>query len=50
MAPEQARGRSAGPRQTCSPSATSPVYTAIGQAAFGEGNPEALFCRILRSH
>ncbi|MFH8365793.1 protein kinase [Streptomyces sp. NPDC018031] len=47
MAPEQVRGRSAGPPTDVFALGGLAVYAATGQAAFGEGNTEALFYRIL---
>ncbi|MFD4178562.1 serine/threonine-protein kinase [Streptomyces anulatus] len=47
MAPEQVRGRSAGPPADVFALGNLAVYAATGRAAFGEGNPEALFYRIL---
>ncbi|MFF2778535.1 serine/threonine protein kinase [Streptomyces sp. NPDC058052] len=47
MAPEQVRGRSAGPPADVFALGNLAVYAATGQAAFGEGNNEALFYRIL---
>ncbi|WP_328560195.1 serine/threonine-protein kinase [Streptomyces coelicoflavus] len=47
MAPEQVRGRSAGSPSDVFALGNLAVYAATGQAAFGEGNTEALFYRIL---
>ncbi|WP_415947881.1 serine/threonine protein kinase [Streptomyces sp. KLOTTS4A1] len=47
MAPEQVRGRSAGPPADVFALGNLAVYAATGRAAFGEGNAEALFYRIL---
>ncbi len=47
MAPEQVRGRSAGPPADVFALGNLGLYAATGHAAFGEGNTEALFYRIL---
>ncbi|MEU3658742.1 protein kinase [Streptomyces sp. NPDC032940] len=47
MAPEQVRGRSAGPATDVFALGNLAVYAATGRAGFGEGNTEALFYRIL---
>ncbi|MFD8202355.1 protein kinase [Streptomyces sp. NPDC059701] len=47
MAPEQVRGRSAGPPCDVFALGNLAADAATGQAAFGEGNTEALFYRIL---
>ncbi|MEU9856357.1 serine/threonine-protein kinase [Streptomyces sp. NPDC047974] len=47
MAPEQVRGRSAGPPADVFALGNLALYAATGRAAFGEGNNEALFYRIL---
>ncbi|MEU3607040.1 protein kinase [Streptomyces sp. NPDC035033] len=47
MAPEQVRGRSAGPPTDVFALGNLATYAATGRAAFGEGNNEALFYRIL---
>lgn len=47
MAPEQIRGRSATPATDVFALGNLAVFAATGRTAFGEGNPDALFYRIL---
>ncbi|WP_405780019.1 serine/threonine-protein kinase [Streptomyces sp. NBC_00859] len=47
MAPEQIRGRSASPATDVFALANLAVFAATGRTAFGEGNPDALFYRVI---
>lgn len=47
MAPEQIRGRPSGPATDVFALGSLALYAATGRAAFGEGNTDALFYRIL---
>ncbi|WP_443074792.1 protein kinase domain-containing protein [Streptomyces sp. NBC_01431] len=47
MAPEQIRGRSASPATDVFALGNLAVFATTGRTAFGEGNPDALFYRII---
>ncbi|MCX5383925.1 serine/threonine-protein kinase [Streptomyces sp. NBC_00083] len=47
MAPEQIRGRSASPATDVFALGNLAVFAATGRTAFGEGNPDALFYRVI---
>ncbi|MER6735642.1 serine/threonine-protein kinase [Streptomyces puniciscabiei] len=47
MAPEQIRGHSANPATDVFALGNLTVFAATGRTAFGEGNPEAMFFRII---
>ncbi|WP_228023093.1 serine/threonine-protein kinase [Streptomyces acidicola] len=47
MAPEQIRGHSASPATDVFALGNLTVFAATGRTAFGEGNPEAMFFRII---
>lgn len=47
MAPEQIRGRSASPATDVFALGNLAVFAATGRTAFGEGNPDAMFFRII---